>query len=303
MRTNLVRSLIAGSVAAVATFASLAIMPATSAQAGGNCTPIVVLNPNGTITLKWPAGCVPGATLPIVTNLDPEIVLDDLDILVPPPVIEPDDECERVDRDNLVVLAAQTTPYDWQWRFRVEGSTEGLCNTILAVRMRNLDAPGVEQWIEFHVFDVIAANELGSDYVVNLETYCHYDTSAYWTGKFDDLDEYPEQHRFTEDCLGLVVEVPEGPGEGPLGEEPAGEEPAGEEPAGEEPVDPGPKPLDEGTPTGDDVSGDAPGTPDTEQDMPHTGSDSTTVMVGLGLLVVGAGLGFTALSLSRRRHT
>ena len=40
----------------------------------------------------------------------------------------------------------------------------------------------------------------------------------------------------------------------------------------------------------------------TGQGLPRTGSDDTTVMIGLGLLVLGAGLGFTAISLSRRRH-
>ena len=40
----------------------------------------------------------------------------------------------------------------------------------------------------------------------------------------------------------------------------------------------------------------------TDQGLPRTGNDSTTVMVGLGLLVLGAGLGFTAISMSRRRH-
>ena len=37
-------------------------------------------------------------------------------------------------------------------------------------------------------------------------------------------------------------------------------------------------------------------------DLPHTGSDATVVVVGSDLLVLAAGLGFTALSMSRRRR-
>ena len=52
---------------------------------------------------------------------------------------------------------------------------------------------------------------------------------------------------------------------------------------------------------------DQPETPQTprtpgDQDLPSTGSDSTTLIVGLGMVVIGAGLGFTAMSMTRRRR-
>ena len=67
-----------------------------------------------------------------------------------------------------------------------------------------------------------------------------------------------------------------------------------------EPVDP--KPLPDGGEVTVPVTD--PGTPDQggEPGLPRTGNDTTTVTIGLGLIVLGAGLGFTAISMSRRRH-
>ena len=67
-----------------------------------------------------------------------------------------------------------------------------------------------------------------------------------------------------------------------------------------EPVDP--KPLPDGGEVTVPVTD--PGTPDQggEPGLPRTGNDTTTVTIGLGLIVLGAGLGFTAISMSRRLH-
>ena len=49
-----------------------------------------------------------------------------------------------------------------------------------------------------------------------------------------------------------------------------------------------------------------PGTPGTPgRDLPRTGSngDRTAVMVGVGMLVLGGGLAFTSMSMTRRRSS
>lgn len=216
---------------------------------------------------------------------EPVVPLPDF-VLGEPPV------CIPLDPADLNVLAAQTSPDDWQWRFRIEGDTSGLCNDTITTEMVDLDSV-VADVQTFTVADVLAENALDNDYVSTFATPCHYTTTVSFGPELLQLAEYADQRKETAACLPafevpILPELPELPA---LPEQPA------------EPIDPkqpegGDTPevtvptTDPGTP--------GPGTPG--QGLPHTGSDATTATIGLGLLVVGAGLGFTAISMSRRRH-
>lgn len=277
MRTTFVRSLIAGSFAAVASLtASLVITPTPAAHATGSCLPIITPNGDGTITITWPADC--GITTPVF-GLDPDI--DFSDLLLPPDLGEPP-VCTPLDPTNLIVLAAQTTPYDWQWRFRVNGDTSNLCDMPLYADMVNLDVAGQYNDSTFTLYDILAANALDSDFIVTLATWCHYTTTVYYGEENIMFGQYASLDRGTDDCAAPIPAVPSGDPVVPA-------DPEGV-PAPADPVDPV-------VPAGEDPLVDT----EVEAEMPHTGSDATAVMIGLGLLVVGAGLGFTALSISRRR--
>ena len=207
-------------------------------------------------------------------------------IPMPPLVLGEPPVCIPLDPSNLTVLAAQTSPDDWQWRFRIEGDSSGLCNDTITTEMLDL-ASLVADVQTFTVADVLAENTLGNDYVSTFVTPCDYTTTASFG--VVQLDQYTDQHKLAPECL-PAFELPIRP-ELPV--------------VPELPVDPIDPKLPEGEdtpevtiPTTDPATD--PGTPD--QGLPRTGNDSTTVMVGLGLLVLGAGLGFTAISMSRRRH-
>lgn len=281
MRTTFVRSLIAGSFAAVASLtASLAVTPAPAVHASGVCLPIITPNGDGTVTVSWPDNC--GASTP-VWGLDPDIDFSDF---VLPPVLGEPPVCTPLDPVNLTVLAAQTTPYDWQWRFRVEGDTSGLCDMPLYADMVNLDVPGQLDDETFTLYDILAANSLGSDFIVTLATWCHYATTVYYGAENTMFVQYADIERGTDDCA-----------EAPIPAVPSGD-PADPATPGD-PAVPAGDPADPADPADPVVPGDT--TTEVDAEMPHTGSDATAVMIGLGLLVVGAGLGFTALSISRRR--
>ena len=90
MRTTFVRSLIAGSFAAVASLtASLAVTPAPAAHASGGCLPIITPNGDGTVTITWPDSCGPSTP---VWGLDPDIDFSDF---VLPPVLGVALPCQR----------------------------------------------------------------------------------------------------------------------------------------------------------------------------------------------------------------
>jgi LPXTG-motif cell wall-anchored protein len=278
MSTNLVRSLIAGSVAAVSSITFFAA-PAAHASSG-LCIPTVTVNGDGTISMEWPDSCSDTGTPPAIGLLDPAIIAGLPDLALPPVIGDPP-LCVQLDLSNLTVLAAQTSPDDWQWRFRIEGDTNGLCDDVITTEMVDLDA-STSSLQSFTVYDVLAENALGNDFVSTFATPCHYTTTAYFGAAMTQLDQYVDIHKETAACL-PAVEVP-GPGEIPgLPTQP-------ETPA---------TPQTPETPDTPQVT--VPSNPG-DQRLPHTGSDNTVVVIGLGLLVLGAGLGFTALSMSRRRH-
>ena len=142
--------------------------------------------------------------------------------------------------------------------------------------MVNLDVPGQYNDSTFTLYDVLAANALGSDFIVTLATWCHYATSVYYGEENIKFVQYNDIPRGTDDCAT--------PPEPVVPAEPADPVVPAGDPAPADPAVPGDDPIDT----------------EVDAEMPHTGSDATAVMIGLGLLVVGAGLGFTALSISRR---
>ena len=269
MSTNLVRSLIAGSVAAVS---SITFFAAPAAHAtSGICIPTITINGDGTISMVWPDSCSDTGTPPVISMIDPAVIAG-LPELALPPVLGDPPVCTPLDLSNLTVLAAQTSPDDWQWRFRIEGDTSTLCDDVITTEMVDLDAAtGSVQSIT--LYDVLAENALDNDYISTFVTPCHYTTTVYFGDTLTQLDQYADVEKETAECL----------------------------PASEVPGLPDTPETPETPDTPDTPEVTVPTNPG-DQRLPHTGSDSTTVMVGLGLLVLGAGLGFTALSMSRRRH-
>ncbi len=291
MSKPLVRSLIAGSVSAVA---SLSMFAATDvAHASGGCDPIYIDNGDGTAVVMYPDFCeedpaVPSPVpyfphfpiLPIEVDFDFDVDVDDIAPLPPLP------DCTPLDLTNLEVRAAQTSPDDWQWRFWINGDTGDLCNDTLEVEMLDIDLPDADLAYPT-VWNIVDVNNEGDDLIVEFNTPCHYTTTARFGAEFILLDQYADQIKLTDGCV--------------ASETPASETPAPETPdTPETPAPETPAPATPATP-------DTPETPDTPRDpgtpgLPSTGSDSTALLVGGGMLVLGAGLAFTSVSMTRKRR-
>lgn len=264
MSKSLVRSLIAGSVSAVASLTLFAIPAAHAAgQPAGvviECIPVFTDHGNGTGTLAYPDDCNPG--VPAVDGLDPAVINGTSPAFVPQHAAT--ELCDLLDLTNLDVRAAQTSPDNWQWRFAINGSTKYLCNDTVVVTMTDLNT-GITEQHSFTLFNIVNANALGSDFISSWATPCNYTTTVQFGAALTQIAQYADQHKQTAECIPPAVSIPDTP---------------------EDPQ--------------------TPRTPDTPQvpgdNLPHTGSDTTALLTGFALLVVGAGLGFTALSMTRRRH-
>jgi len=267
MSTNLVRSLIAGSVSAAA---SLFIITAPAAHAAGDaCAETIYDDGAGNSTGVAFEDCVdPGDDgapfLVKVIHFDfdmPELVLAPL--------------CDALDPVNLDVRAAQTSPDDWQWRFWIDGDTEWLCNDTIVTELTDLET-GVSITQSISVNEIVTANNGGEDFVSTFATPCHYVTSVYITSESVLFAQSGEVLKDRFGCDQPEIKIPDDVIIPDLPEIPEVPE--------------------------------TPETPDTPESqvpgggLPQTGNDATTVMVGGALLVVGAGLGFTAMSMTRRRR-
>ena len=289
MNHTMFRTLLAGSLSAVA---ALGLMGGTTAHAAEDeCAPIYVDNGDGTAAIGYPDFCDETPMFPGFIEL-PEIELVppfeiDIDDLVLPP-LDPS-ECTTLDLADLEVRAAQTSPDDWQWRFEINGDTSNLCNEEFQAAMYDLDSMTAVT-IEFDVYDILNANDLGEDYIASFVTPCRYTTTVVIEALV--LDQYADQEKRTDDCVEIFI-----PG---LPEDPETPDTPEEEP---ETPDTPEVPETPDTPEVPEVEQqpEVPGTPD--GDLPRTGSDSTALMVGLGMLVLGSGLAFTSMSMTRRRRS
>ena len=269
MRTALVRSLIAGSFTAVATLSTLAISSTGNvAHAAEPCPPIVLSN--GLV--------LPGICPPV---FDPS----DLD-LVPTLPLESLVLCSVLDESALTVLASQTSPYDFRWTLSISSVPVMVCDEPIEITMVDLRT-GATDTRETSVHELAGDFDLdfGTEHLFQFDTPCEYDTFV--TIGADDriLAEYRDVHRKTEDCN--EIEIPDLP-ELDLPEIPE--------------VEPGDEPQPEDTPVDSSVPEQESQPTPPQGDLPRTGSDNSSFVAGLGVLVVGAGLGMTALVASRRRH-
>jgi hypothetical protein len=260
MSTTLIRSLIAGSVSAVASLTMLAAGGTAHASGGGGGGgPIITIPP---ITLPAPVACVP------------------------------------LDLANLEVRAAQTGPTNWQWRFLIDGGTDGLCNDTLVATMHDGDT-STDQVVNVTIADIVAATNEGHDLIADFTVPCSYSTSV---------------------VMGdMVIDNYSGSGVCPESGAPV---PA----APETPVATDPTPTEAPTTTEAPTPSVAPTTTVPVSDvpvrvvtvtipttttirlrtntgnMPRTSSDSTTLIGGAAMLVLGLGLAFTSVAMTRRRH-
>jgi len=304
MTTSIVRTRIAGSVSAVA---ALSLFTTTgTAHAAEECAPIHIVNSGGTAAIAYPDFCggevpAPG-TFPFFIPFFPIDLGTHLDgpVLADPPI------CEPLELTNLEARAAQTSPDDWQWRFWINGDTSNLCdNTLVADMLDNGSGLAAVQYIS--VWNIVDVNNEGGDYVVTFAAPCEYGTAVAYGPEFLILDQYVNQVKTTDVCS-----------------RPASEDAAPEviSPAGIAPVDPGPEgTVPEGTvdtvpvseepaavetaePTDGPIRVDTamvPGTP-TGNNLPRTGSDSTALLMGDGMVVLGLGLAATAVGMTRKRR-
>lgn len=296
---NLTRTIVAASVAAIASFMAA---PSVGAVEPTDCTPYLARQPDGSLRLQWPVGCSP--TLPQPFEPAPFEPIGGFEF--PPLGID----CEWLQARDLNVFGVETGD-EWAWEVSFRDTHEGWCNRTFTAEMVDADAPGAATEDVF-TLNQLAALGHGGIWRSEAHLPCHFVATLYlgeevlasFTDEragLDCADDAPVMD-LPEDDLGDAVADP-APGDDPA---PAGDEPLEMDEAGE------PGELEAG---GDEEEplemeeGLGPETPaPTEQvvpgqDMPHTGSDNTAAVVGLGLLVVGAGLGFTALSLTRRRHS
>ena len=285
MSKTLVRSLIAGSVSAVASLSMFATTDVV--HASGGCDPIYIDNGDGTAVVMYPDFCEEDPAVPsplpylpifpieVDFGLDFGVGIDDIAPLPPLP------DCTPLDLTNLEVRAAQTSPDDWQWRFWINGDTTDLCNDTLEVEMIDLDTPDADLHYPT-VWNIVDVNNEGDDLIIDLDTPCHYTTSVRYGAEYVLLDQYADQHKLTVRCT--IVEVPDTLETPDTPETPA---------TPETPETPD-RPETPGTPG----TPETPGTPG----LPRTGSDSTGLLVGAGMLVLGAGLAFTSVSMTRKRR-
>jgi LPXTG-motif cell wall-anchored protein len=299
---NFTRTIVAASVAAIASFVAA---PSVRAAEPTDCTPFFARQPDGGFRLQWPVGCSP--TLPQPFEPTPFEPIGGFEF--PPLGID----CEWLQESDLNVVGIDRGD-EWTWEVSFRDTHEGWCNRTFTAEMVDADAPGAAAEEMFTVNQIAA---LGHGGTWHSEAYlpCNFVATLYLG---DEVLASFADDRTGEGCVddAPVIDLPEGDLADDAADPAAGDEAA---PAGDEPLE-----MDEGLGL-DEEAGDtgepeepfemeeglgpetpAPGATEEAvpgQDMPHTGSDNTAAMVGLGLLVVGAGLGFTALSLTRRRHS
>ncbi|MEQ1700286.1 MAG: hypothetical protein ABMA25_09250, partial [Ilumatobacteraceae bacterium] len=199
MSKTLVRSLIAGSVSAVA---SLSLFATTDvAHAAGGCDPIYIENGDGTASIAYPDFCEEEPTLPgtfpffPMVPIEIELDIDDITALPEPPL-----PCTPLELSNLEVRAAQTSPDDFQWRFWINGDTSNLCDNTIEAEMLDIDAADADLAYPT-VWNIVDVNNEGDDLVVSFNTPCHYTTSVRYGSEFLLLDQYADQYKETDDCL------------------------------------------------------------------------------------------------------
>ena len=290
MNHTMFRTLLAGSLSAVAT---LGLMGGPTVHAADDeCAPIHIDNGDGTAAIAYPDFCDETPTFPGFIELPefeltlPEFEIDIDDLVLPP--IDPS-ECSTLDLADLEVRAAQTSPDDWQWRFEINGDTSNLCNEEFQAAMFDLDSMTAVT-IEFDVYDILNANDLGEDYIAAFMTPCRYTTTVVIEALV--LDQYADQEKRTDGCSEIILEeLPDTPETPDTPDSPAEPETPDTPDVPETPETPEVPEVEQ--------QPEVPGTPD--RDLPRTGSDSTAAMVGVGMLVVGAGLAFTSMSMTRRR--
>lgn len=335
MHTNLVRSLVAGAVAAITTVATLAGGVDIANAAGNDCTPYFVRAADGTLRLEWPQGCTPVAPGSFDLGDDPVL----------PPINPP--RCNHLEIGDLGVVGVEPDPHHWWWEVSFRNEINGWCNEVFTAEMINLSVAGRREISNFTVAQLRGLGA-GSHWIVNSGFPCHYRATLYLgadilttfsddrrpDGCVDEADPVRGPGGALPDLSDVAVlpalpefVLPESEGDAP--EDPAeGVEPGGgpeQAGVGDEPGMPiGDGGVEGGNgalggddaatgeaneasdetndETNDEASGTAGGERAAEEEIPDTGAESSTVMVGLGLLVVGAGLGLTALSLSRRRR-
>jgi len=299
---NLTRTIVAASVAAIASFVAA---PSVRAAEPTDCTPFLARQADGSFRLQWPVGCSP--TLPLPFEPVPFEPIGGFEL---PPL---DIDCEWLQESDLNVIAIESGD-EWAWEVSFRDTHEGWCNRTFTAEMADADDSGA---VAAELFTVNQMAALGHGGTWRSEAYlpCHFVATLYLGEEI--LASFADD-RAGEDCAddAPVMDMPEDDLVDAAADPAPVDEPA---PAADEPVE-----MDEGLGP-DDEAGEAgepeepleveeglgpeiPASGATEeavpgQDMPHTGSDNTAAMVGLGLLVVGAGLGFTALSLTRRRHS
>lgn len=268
MRTALVRSLIAGSFSAVATLGALAVGSTDVAHAAEPCPPIVT-----STGLVLPGFC-PGV-------IDPSIF--DIDVTPDFPTLDPSVFCIPVADSDLTVLASQTSPDDFRWSLSIGAVPVKVCNEPIVISMVDLRS-GATVVEETSVHELAGDFDLdiGTEHVFEFATPCEYDTFVTIGVEPRILDEYRDQAKSALGCQEFVIP------EITLPELPDTEQP-------EDVREPEDMPVDTTVPEQESQ-------PTPQGDLPRTGSDNTAFVAGLGVLVVGAGLGTTALVTRRRAH-
>ncbi len=295
MNTTIVRSLIAGSISAVAAL-TLVAGGSVAQASGGECAPIYTVNGDGTASIAFPDFCDDSAAAPhFPIDLIPKPA--SLDLM---PTL-----CTPLDLTNLDVRAAQTSPDDWQWRYTINGDTSYLCNDSLAAEVWYPEV-GMAIVQTFSVQDIIDANDAGGDYVAEFDLPCTYDTSTHFGATSILLDEYVDQVKYSDECVML--------GEPVTADEPTPDTTTDSDaPVFIDTAEVQDQPVTVDTVTVPTEIPDVPNVPETpndpetprtpsEPELPHTGSDSSPLVIGAGMVVLGLGLGFTAVSMTRKRR-
>lgn len=297
MNTTFVRSLIAGSISAVAALTLIAGGSVAQAS-GGECAPIYTVNGDGTASIAYPDFCDDSTVTPhFPINLIPKPA--SLDLM---PTL-----CAPLDLDNLEVRAAQTSPDNWQWRYEINGDTSYLCNDSLAAEVWYPEV-GMAIVQTFYVQDIIDANDAGGDYIAEFDLPCTYDTSTSFGTDAILLDAYLDQVKASPDCavLGEPVMAEETTPDTTPDTTP-GTTPVSDTPVLVNTAEVQDEPVFVDTATVPTEIPDVPNIPETprtpnEPELPHTGSDSTPLVIGAGMVVLGLGLGFTSVSMTRKRR-
>ena len=291
MNNTILRSMITGAFSAAAALSLLAVTD-TAHAAPAECAPIYLETADGSVAIAYPDFCDEGPVVPGPVPFIPILPIDELPLIPLTPI-----ECKPLDLANLEVRAAQTSPDNWQWLFWINGDTDNLCNDWVQTEMVDNDT-GLAATQSFSIWNIVDVNDEGADYRSEYVTPCRYDTRVHFGEEYTVLDEYTGQEKFTDACVEDDTPVDEGTPDTP------------EVPGDQGTPDTTPDTAPDTTP---DTTPDTPKTPDQpetpqtprtpgDQDLPSTGSDSTTLIVGLGMVVIGAGLGFTAMSMTRRRR-